>query len=322
MPHFMSHNTSHTTPGHRPYATIFHQAALGDFVLLLPLMRSLSLAGWSLRVVAPKQKADLAASFVQDVQPIDIDARRFTLLHGPGRGEVDVATEIDPDVRSLLTGSDIVISFVSDGSDDWAKNVRAIVPRTRIFFVKPRPPEQSEHAWTAHVTQWHRWQLSAQGLSLPQPPTPDARVNIEGPIVIHPGSGGENKRWPIERFEALLDTAIQRNRSVCVLLGEVERERWPRDLVHRWLDRYPIKMPESLAQLTAALSDARLYLGNDSGPTHLAAQMGLPTLALFGPSSPTLWAPRGPLVTVLAPPQPCDMTWLDVDAVLLAAGLA
>lgn len=321
MPQATSHNTFNYTPDRRPYATIFHQAALGDFVLLLPLMRSLSLAGWSLRVVAPKQKAELARAFVEDVQAIDIDARRFTMLHGPRGGEIDGGTEIDPELRSLLTGSDIVISFVSDGSDDWAKNVRAIVPRTRIFFVQPRPPEQGEHAWTAHITQWHRWQLSAQGLSLPQPPTPEARVNIAGPLVIHPGSGGENKRWPIERFEALLDTAIQRGRSICVVLGEVERERWRPDLLKKWLDRYPIKMPDSLAQLTAALTDARLYIGNDSGPTHLAAQLGLPTLALFGPSSPTLWAPRGPLVTVLAPRQPCDMNWLDVDAVRLAAGL-
>jgi heptosyltransferase III len=321
MPQATSYNMSLSTPDRRPYATIFHQAALGDFVLLLPVMRSLSLAGWSLRVVAPRQKAELARSFVEDVQAIDIDTRRFTLLHGPWRGEVDDHSAVDPDLRSLLTGSDILISFVSDGSDNWARNVRAIVPGKRIFFVKPRPQEHGEHAWTSHITQWHRWQLSAQGLSLSQPPAPDARVNIAGPIVIHPGSGGENKRWPIERFEALLDTAIDRNRSVCVVLGEVERERWRPDLLKKWLDRYPIKMPESLAQLTAALADARLFIGNDSGPTHLAAPMGLPTLALFGPSSPTLWAPRGPLVTVLAPPQPCDMNWLDVETVLLASGL-
>ncbi len=64
------------------------------------------------------------------------------------------------------------------------------------------------------------------------------------------------------------------------------------------------------------MAGARLYIGNDSGITHLAAAIGIPTLALFGPTSPATWAPRGPNVTVLHA-QP--ITALSVQCVLEAA---
>ena len=63
------------------------------------------------------------------------------------------------------------------------------------------------------------------------------------------------------------------------------------------------------------------YVGNDAGPTHLAAQLGLRALARFGPTSPNRWSPVGPQVTVLAPPDgPGTMDWLDLERVLGALG--
>jgi heptosyltransferase III len=56
--------------------------------------------------------------------------------------------------------------------------------------------------------------------------------------------------------------------------------------------------------LAEKLSRARLFLGNDSGVTHLAAALGIPTLALFGPSNDTQWRPVGPAVTLLRPSAP------------------
>jgi heptosyltransferase-3 len=56
---------------------------------------------------------------------------------------------------------------------------------------------------------------------------------------------------------------------------------------------------ENLFDLARWLAGAALYIGNDSGITHLAAAVGIPVIALFGPASPDIWAPRGPNVTVL-----------------------
>ena len=67
--------------------------------------------------------------------------------------------------------------------------------------------------------------------------------------------------------------------------------------------------------LAGASAGARVFVGNDSGPTHLAAATGAPTVALFGPTDPRRFAPRGPAVTVLARPPPAE---LPVDDVLKA----
>ncbi len=70
--------------------------------------------------------------------------------------------------------------------------------------------------------------------------------------------------------------------------------------------------------LGAALSRAGLFLGNDSGASHLAAASGAPTLALFGPTDPALWAPVGPSVATLRAPRGV-LADLTVDEVERAA---
>jgi ADP-heptose:LPS heptosyltransferase len=59
---------------------------------------------------------------------------------------------------------------------------------------------------------------------------------------------------------------------------------------------------EDLYDLACWLASARIYIGNDSGPTHLAAAVGTPVVALFGPSDPAVWAPRGLHVAIAAAP--------------------
>jgi heptosyltransferase-3 len=54
-----------------------------------------------------------------------------------------------------------------------------------------------------------------------------------------------------------------------------------------------------IRQFAAFMTTCQAYLGNDSGPTHLAAALGLPTLALFGPTNPQIWSPRGPQVHII-----------------------
>ena len=72
---------------------------------------------------------------------------------------------------------------------------------------------------------------------------------------------------------------------------------------------------DSLEELGDRLARARLVIAGDSGPAHLAAQLGVPTLSLFGPGDPRQWGPVGSRVRVLAPPVPSPMDWLSVDRV-------
>jgi ADP-heptose:LPS heptosyltransferase len=277
---------------------LVHQGALGDWVLTFPILRGLAKLGPT-RAVTAGSKAQLAARLIPGLEAIDIERPEFSALHVEG--------SVSP---TLAEADGIVVSFVSDGQDAWAGNARRLATRARLAFLSTRPP----HAWTGHVCEWHAAQLRAQGVSLPDVVVPP-RAKV-GPIVIHPGSGSDAKCWPLDRFEALIDRLLAAGHRVRPLLGEVELDCWPAATRDRWLSRLDARAITSLDGLCDELKFASLLIGNDSGPTHLAAQMGLPTIALFGPTSPRIWAPRGPAVAVLAPPEPRPMDWLPVDRVL------
>jgi ADP-heptose:LPS heptosyltransferase len=126
-----------------------------------------------------------------------------------------------------------------------------------------------------------------------------ARYTLENrpALVVAPGSGARAKNWPAVNFAAVARWWRARTRGeVIVLVGPVEEERGG---IGTLADSFITARNLSLAQVAALLSRADLYLGNDSGVTHLAAASGAPTAAIFGPSDPQCWAPRGAKVVLL-----------------------
>jgi hypothetical protein len=119
---------------------------------------------------------------------------------------------------------------------------------------------------------------------VPRIPVPAARV--ENFAAIHPFSGSAKKNWPLENFRraaTLLDMPVKWSAGPDEKLDDAVRF-------------------DDLYQLASWLSTARVYLGNDSGISHLAAAVGTPVVAIFLATDPEIWAPRGPLVTVLREP--------------------
>lgn len=287
---------------------VFHQAALGDFVLTFPLLRGLKPP---VTVISSWSKSLLAEKAIPGMTPMSIELFEFTRLYAPGG-----PTALSPAVREVFEGVTAVVSFVARAGESWADNVARLAPKAKIAFVEPRPNEASD--WKGHVEDWHLLQLREQGFDL-TPAPPVRHIPGDGAVVVHAGSGGLDKCWPSDRFEQLIDTLRHDGREVRPVLGEAEAERWPPDLLQRWRETLGAKVPTDLIALHDLLATASLYIGNDSGPTHLAAQLGVPTVALFGPSDPARWAPRGPHVTVLAPPKPQPMSWLTPDRVLAPA---
>jgi ADP-heptose:LPS heptosyltransferase len=286
---------------------VIHHGALGDWVLVFPLLRALP--GTTLAVAAG-EKARLAARLIPSVEAMDINARDFTLLHAKG-GWREVKT-LSRERYAQLDGW--VVSFVSDGGDTWAENAARLMPRARFVFAQPRLPV----GWRRHATRWHAEQSARQGLSLPVVKV-ERRANPHGPVVIHPGSGGAAKCWPRERFEAVILALLDRGIPVQPIFGEVEWETWPAADRARWEARWDAVHVRTLDELATRLAAARLFIGNDSGPTHLAAQLGIPTLALFGPTSPGVWGPVGPACSVLVSEGPGrEIEALAVETVLAA----
>jgi len=116
-------------------------------------------------------------------------------------------------------------------------------------------------------------------------------------VGIFPGSGHRAKNWPPDRFAAIARELAHAGYQSVQILGRTEQERNIR------LPDVPERCPLDLAELVEILAHMRLVLGNDSGPLHLAAWLGVPCVALFGPSDAHRWGPPG--ARHLNSPLPC-----------------
>jgi len=119
------------------------------------------------------------------------------------------------------------------------------------------------------------------------------------PVVIQPGGGNSKKCWHLENFLAVARELLERGLSVIFLLGPAELERFSKDAIKSIRTVANSVTNLSLTEVLALLSCAHGFVGNDSGITHLAAGLGIKTVALFGPGDPTVYKPVGPAVTVL-----------------------
>jgi heptosyltransferase-3 len=140
-----------------------------------------------------------------------------------------------------------------------------------------------------------------------------ARCGARG-VLLAPGSGSRAKCWPRARWLELAGRLAPAS-ELHVVVGPAERER---DDPRRWLWPAAVAFvvePEVTA-LAGRMRGHSLYVGNDSGPTHLAAMVGIPTVAIFGPTDPRIWAPAGVHVAVVGGGMP--LADVAVDAVVAA----
>lgn len=124
--------------------------------------------------------------------------------------------------------------------------------------------------------------------------------DLSSPVFIHPGSGGIRKIWPLSRWMSLVKwiRSALPDVSVAIITGPADEVVEP--FVQRALRYHGIKRFHnvSLPVLATMLSLGRLYIGNDSGISHLAAASGIPVIVIFGPTDPAVWAPWNDRVTI------------------------
>jgi ADP-heptose:LPS heptosyltransferase len=272
---------------------VLFPGALGDFVCFLPVIESLA-ERTSIDLLARTEFAELAPPGVT-VRSLE----RFEIrnLFVPEGGT-------DDKVRSFFELYGCTYSWMGSGDLTFAQELQAATQgRLRLFRFRPKDSQMHQ------VDYYLSCLRGATGLSSPHIlQRPDAMEWAEGcwaanslnskPVLaIAPGSGAREKNWPVISFEAITCWWRERVRgSVITILGPVEEERGGYDsLCNRALAIRSI----SLGRLAATIARCSLYVGNDSGISHLAAALGVPTVAIFGPSSVAQWAPRGKTVLVL-----------------------
>lgn len=132
-------------------------------------------------------------------------------------------------------------------------------------------------------------------------------VNEADPVVaICPGSiNSRAKRWPAERFAALADRLTESRRKV-LLIGSKDEIDVTEEVVRRMQNR-PVVLTgkTSLDQITAVLDRADLIVTNDTGPAHIGAALGRPTIVIFGPTNPLTTRPFAPEAEIMRHPPDC-----------------
>jgi ADP-heptose:LPS heptosyltransferase len=120
-------------------------------------------------------------------------------------------------------------------------------------------------------------------------------------LGVHPGTmkykGNERRRWPLERFAGLIRESVGRGRSVRVFVGPSERDDL-KDLLAMVGDAAVEVIDEPLDRSARSLSECEVFIGNDAGFAHLAAGLGVKTVALYGMSDPLRAQPVGPSIAV------------------------
>ena len=122
------------------------------------------------------------------------------------------------------------------------------------------------------------------------------------PVFINPAAAKTPRAWSSERFRILTETIVERNPGLRVIV----HERAPFEAPPAWPTRSMISLVRgaTLVQLAALIERCTLYVGNDSGPMHLASALGVPTVTLYGPSTPRHTGPR---------------SWPSVDGIAVSA---
>ncbi len=306
--------------------TVIRAGGLGDTILVLPALRLLRgrHSGARLTLVGSRWAEAVRPLVPYPLEIVRFDASALTPLFGP-------SAERDP--SGVFSESDRVYLYTASPGEDFAANAKRLCRGTVVIRpVEPAPGvHAADHFAAAVADSGSRIPDPGfkEGCMMRPPSIRDSESGIrnqsgfashdllivpdplrswgrewldlngvgEGPVAIHPGSGGRRKCWPAERFA---EVAAGLGRPVVLLEGPADAEvcRAFRDRVSSGLS-VRLAAGLSVAETAALVSACDAYLGNDSGMSHLAAALGVRTVAVFGPTDPAVWAPRGPCVRIV-----------------------
>lgn len=285
----------------KPRKILFvHLGALGDFLLALPAM-----AAYQKLENRPEIHVCAGAGI-----------RRLALAGGGFLGEVDPEGEgfhrlfslgaaLPETPARIISRFDLVIT--TSANQDLLANLRRLVP----VVLSPGKPDPLSRR---HLHDEYLGTLLLPGMkpeiglientfSLPATLVSRGREFLKsGPpgraLIIHPGSGGAIKCWPLSYYLDLAARASQAGLNPFFLLGPAEREN--PEFANLSGSGFPVLSGLTLVETAAVLANAEIYVGNDAGITHLAAAMGRPVIAIFGPSDPGRFGPRGRSVKIIS----------------------
>ncbi len=279
----------------REGALLLHPGALGDVLLAVPALRALRTA------VAP-ELVTLAA-----------EPRLARLVHA--LGEADAALPLDAlGVGALFAGEALptdsplsrarrVVSFLGARDPAFAARMTAAAPRVDVAPSTPTDGLVWQHLVRTIDTDAAPSLapvdvpavLCADGAALLTRTGWDGRTPL---AIVHPGAGGDAKRWAVDKFTRLIETLAERGMAIAIHEGPADA-RAVAAVTATTRVRLAVLHEPPLPALAGALKSAAVYIGNDSGISHLAATIGAPSIVLFTTAMRS-WRPWSAAPTIVS----------------------
>jgi ADP-heptose:LPS heptosyltransferase len=290
---------------------VIRGGAIGDFILTIPALKLLrdAFPGSHLEILGYKHIVALAQMSGY------ADATR-SIEYGPLSSFFICEGELAPDLVNYFGGFQQVISYLFDPEQIFSNNLKRAGVRN---LMTGSPKITGER----HAARQLARPLESLGLYLDDPAAVispnESRKVVRSVIAIHPGSGSEGKNWPLERFIEVAAALFRSSKDTRLLVIEGEADEGRATQLARALPGERVSRVTNLPlpDLAGVLQNCGFFIGHDSGISHLAAAVGTPSLLLFGPTDPLIWAPANRNVKVLRAPQEI-LNRLSVEMVLAA----
>ena len=287
----------------KPRILVIRGGAIGDFILTLPAIRLLreNFPAAHLEILGYRHIIALAEgrAYAEATRSIE---------YGPMAGFFVPCSELAPDLAAYFASFQQVVSYLFDPDGFFEANLRRA--GVKNFLPAYAKIDDSEHAARQLARPLQSLALYLGDHAATVHPIAadqafaDEFLETQGAaplIAIHPGSGSPRKNWPLENWAALGTSLLAHESQPRLLLigGEADHAQTSA-LTAAWGGaRVRVARDLPLPHLAALLTRCSLFLGHDSGISHLAAAAGAPCLLLFGPTDPAIWAPANPQVSVL-----------------------
>lgn len=303
---------------------VIRGGAIGDFILTLPALKALRVARPQahLEILGYKHIAVIAENrfYAQAVRSIE---------YGPLGRFFARNSELPAELADYFASFDLIVSYLYDPDQIFETNLRRCGVENLIRG-PARILENAGHAARQLAQPIEQLRINVVDFAERIFPSTEDRkfareflASTPQPIIaIHPGSGSHEKNWSLENWINLFSPSgcFADFERLLVISGEADQVE-TEELEHEWKDRnvrFAKNLP--LPQLAALLEDA-MFIGHDSGISHLAAAAGASCILLFGPTNPDVWAPKNENVRVLRVPNGKldDLPLETVEAALAAA---
>ena len=293
-------------PPLKPKLLVVELWGMGDLVIATPFLQAAS-EKYSVTLLAKPYATDLQRRFWPAVRVAPFVAP-WTAFHGKYRlfrwpwGEIFR-------LRSLAAERfDLGLTARWDPRDHLLLKLMRVrrrlgFPRlsSQIFLTDPLArPHPAAH-------RYENWRVLGRPLGLDLPAREKLQMSARPSgrdVVVHTGAGQPVRVWPLARYRGIVGRLRRQNYNVRVACDPDQRSWW------LMAGEKDVATPRTVSELLLAMESAGVFIGNDSGPCHLAAFCGVPTFTIFGPQLPEWFAPLHPAAEWLegkpCPYKPCS----------------